>query len=107
MFEPTNTGSGESVLLTDRSARACTELVVVALSGLVSGVGSLVVVVALAVLVIVAPSAVAALTLTTSVKLALAPPERLAMFAVAFPVPPTGGRVNTKFGPAACVSETN
>ena len=69
MLEPTNTGSGESVLLTDRSARACTWCLSWSRDPGWCRASARWSWWCLAVLLIVAPSAVAALTLTTSVSL--------------------------------------
>src|SRR5207248_2044154 len=63
---PAVTGSGESVLMTRRSATVPT--VVVSIQLLLAGFGSVVVELAVAVLLITVPSGRAALTLTTSVK---------------------------------------
>src|SRR5581483_8826092 len=76
MLLPAVTGSGESVLVTERSARVCT--VVVAVPVLLPGVGSVVVVAAVAELLIVAPLAVLALTFTTIVKTAVSPAATVA-----------------------------
>src|SRR5436309_626449 len=103
MFEPALTGSGESVLVTARSAAVLTVVVAVAL--LFAGTGSTVVDVTLAVLEMVPVAA--ALTFTTSVNVAEAPDANVAMFAVAVPVPPTAGVVSVKAGPEVCIIETN
>src|SRR5262245_59680563 len=99
------TGSGESVLVTERSA--CVSTVVVAVAESFPGVGSVVVVVADAVFVIVDPSSTLALTLTTSVNVAVAPAASVAMLPLNVPVPPTGGLVRVNAGPLVCVADTN
>src|SRR6185369_15110778 len=76
MLPPALTGSGESDLVTARSARVCT--VVVAVPVLLPGVGSVVLLAAVALLLIVAPLAVLALTLTTMVKTAVSPAATVA-----------------------------
>src|SRR2546428_4273546 len=103
MFEPALTGSGESLLVTTRSAPVLTVVVAVAL--LFAGTGSTVVDVTLAVLEMVPVAA--ALTFTTSVNVADAPAANVAMFAVAVPVPPTAGVVSVKAGPEVSIMETN
>ncbi len=101
---PAFTGSGESVLVTDRSASAST--VVVSVSELSAAVWSGLVVVTSTVFVRVEPSSWLALTLTTSVKVAVAPPASVALVAVKVPVPPTGGVVSVNAGPEVCIAET-
>src|SRR5438128_126398 len=102
MLEPALTGSGESLLVTARSAAVLTVVMAVAL--LFAGTGSTVVDVTLAVLEMVPVAA--ALTFTTSVNVADAPAANVAMFAVAVPVPPTAGVVSVNAGPEVCIMET-
>src|SRR3990170_6771439 len=94
MFAPAVTGSGESDLLTERSAAAST--LVVALALLLAGFGSAVTEVTVAVLVITAPTG--ALTRTTRRKLAYVHGNVTAV-ATTTPVPPTVGVWSAKGGP--------
>ena len=91
MFPPGVTGSGASVLVTPRSARAAAT-VVVCVALLLPGTGSVVVVVSFAVFVITVPLFVPGLTFTTKVNVADAPlgSVKMRQFTVA-PVIPTGG----------------
>src|SRR5713226_4949969 len=105
MFEPALTGSGLSLLVTDKSAAVLT--VVIWVESLFAGLGSAVVVVTLAVLLIVVPLVVEELMFTTSVNVAVAPAARVALVAVTVPVPPTAGVVSVNAGPEVCIIETN
>src|SRR4051812_20978845 len=89
MLLPAITGSGESVLVTARSALVCT--VVEAMPVLFPGVGSVVVEAATALLLMVLPLAALALTLTTMVKTAVSPFGTDAFEKTTLPVPPTAG----------------
>src|SRR5258706_517057 len=71
MLLPALTGSGESLLVTARSARVCT--VVIAIPVLLPGVGSGVALLAVALLLIIVPFAVDAGMLTTIVNTADSP----------------------------------
>ena len=55
----------------------------------------------------IVPSATSELTFTTSVKVAVVPPARLAMLQLTAPVPPTVGTLHVKVGPLSWVNETN
>ena len=59
-----------------------------------------------AVVMIVVPFCVVAFALTTRVKLALAPAAKVAIMAVAAPVPPIDRVVRMKVGPLSWVNET-
>src|SRR5437016_4786002 len=76
MLLPALTGSGESLLVTARSALVCT--VVVAAPVLLPGVGSVVALAAVALLLIVLPLTALALTLTTIVNTAVSPAATVA-----------------------------
>src|SRR5438093_7181500 len=102
MFEPALTGSGVSLFATATSAVLT---VVCAVAELFAGFESAVVDVTFAVLVMVPVAA--ALTFTTRVNVAEAPAAKLAMFAVAVPVPPTAGVVSVNAGPEVCIIDTN
>src|SRR5687768_11694202 len=103
MLLPGVTGSGESVFVTERSA-VPVPTVVVSVSPLFAGVGSVVAEVTLAVLVRIVPPATDAPTLTVSVKAAF-PMAMLALVHVIVPVPPTAGVTHDQ--PAGDASETN
>src|SRR6266852_1789955 len=96
---------GSPVFETERSAPALT--VVVAIAELFPGTWSVVLLDMVAVLLIVVRSCVFAFTLTTRLKLALAPAANVAMVHVTVPVPPGAGLVQVKAGPAVCVIDTN
>src|SRR5437867_11910724 len=91
MLFPANTGSGESLLVIDTSASACT--VVVAVPVLLAGVGSVVVLAATALLVMIVPPAVPELTLTTTVNTAVSPGATGDFENTTLPVPPTAGDI--------------
>src|SRR5215212_2341463 len=97
------TGSGESVLVTARSAEVAT--VVVAVPVLLPELGSGVVVVAVAEFVMVEPFGTLAPTLTTMVKLGVAPAATVALVKVTVPVPPIAGAEVAQ--PAGAAAETN
>src|ERR1044072_4851347 len=105
MFPPTQTGSGESVLVTATSACAITVVVVVLelLDVLLSGVGLATVVV----LVIVVLCVVLTSTLTTMVKTAVSPATVVALENTTLPVPPTAGAEVLQPVPVVTVAETN
>src|SRR5437588_3309065 len=108
MLLPACTGSGEPVLVTERSAvgvGAFTWVVAVAL--LLSGLTSQVSLEIVTVLLMTVPSGVLAFTFTTSVNVALAPAANVERLAVTDPVPPTIGVVSVNAGPLVCVKETN
>jgi hypothetical protein len=102
-FVPAVTGSGESDLVTARSAAAAT--VVVAVAVLLAAFGSVVADPTAAEFAIVLPFATEGLTRTTKVKVAEAPFAKEPVVAVTFPVPPTAGVVAVQ--PAGALSETN
>src|SRR5439155_1115602 len=83
---------------------AAVATVVVAVDVLLPGVGSVVLLETFAVLDKVEPLASLALTLTTRVKVALAPAARVAAVVVTVPVPPTVGVVDVK--PTGAVKDT-
>src|SRR5947209_1487894 len=95
---PGVTGSGEPLLLMDRSALACTVVraVAVLLSGFGSGVEELIV----AVLAILLLSAVSDLTCTAMLILALAPGPSDGLVQVTGPFVPTAGEVQVHFSDA-------
>src|SRR4029078_8409540 len=68
---------------------------------------SLVAVDTAAVLDRVDPDGVLGFTLTTNVKVAVAPAANVAFVPLKVPVPPTDGFDRLKFGPAVCVADTN
>src|SRR5688500_13159069 len=103
MLLATRTGSGLSVLVTERSARALTP--VVSVSALFAAFVSVVVEATVAVLVIVPPWGTLELTFTTSVNVAVSPAARVAAVAVTVPVPPAGGVVGVN--PAGAAKDTN
>src|SRR5690349_15452699 len=105
MLLPAITGSGESLLVTARSAWVCT--VVVAVPVLLPGVGSVVAVAATALLLMVAPLAVLALTWTTMVKTAVSPAATVALEKTTVPVPPTAGAEVDQPVPVVTIAETN
>ena len=92
-------------MVTERSARAMTAVVTVA--ELFPGHGSKVSLAAVAVLLSVVPFGVLAFTLTTSLKVAVAPASNLEIVQVTVPVPPTAGAEQLKAGPLVCVNERN
>ena len=102
-FWPAVIGSGESVLVIDRSAEPV-PTVVVAVALLLAGVGSVVEEPAVAVLVMVEPFVSEALVATTSVKDAVPDAGNCAIEQLTVPVPPTEGLVQDQ--PAAGASET-
>src|SRR5688572_8171983 len=105
MVPPAFTGSGASLLVTERSARPTTA--VCAVAELLSGHGSKVSLVAVAVLRSVVPSGVLGSTLTTSLKVAVAPAPNVEIVQLTVPVPPTAGVEQLKAGPLVCANETN
>src|SRR5438552_2847318 len=90
------------LLATTRSAEVLT--VVVAVELLLASVGSVVVVLAVAMLVTVEFLAAPGLTLSTKVKVAVAPAASVAMLAVTVPVLPTPGAVRSQ--PPGKVADT-
>ena len=106
MFAPALTGSGESLSGTERSGSAASLTVVVSVAVLFAGSESVVVEAIGAVVMIVVPFCVVAFALTTRVKLALAPAAKVAIMAVAAPVPPIDRVVRMKVGPLSWVNET-
>src|SRR5262245_50154405 len=97
------TGSGESVLVTARSAEVAT--VVVDVPVLFVGLESAVVDVTVAELAIVVPLGTLAPTRTTMVKLGVAPAASVARVKVTVPVAPTAGVELAQ--PAGTLAETN
>src|SRR5437868_6382811 len=89
MLLPANAGSGESDLVTARSAMRDT--VVVAVAVLLAGVPSTVVLAAVTLLVMVVPLFTVSPTLTTMVKTAVSPLATEALEKTMLPVPPTDG----------------
>src|SRR5207245_7597330 len=104
MFAPALTGSGESLSGTERSGSAASLTVVVSVAVLFAGSESVVVEAIGAVVMIVVPFCVVAFALTTRVKLALAPAAKVAIMAVAAPVPPIDRVVRMKVGPLSWVT---
>src|SRR6185436_6505495 len=104
MLPPAKVGSGESVLVTARSADALT--VVVEVPVLLPGVGSVVVLAATALLVIVEPLAALEFTLTTIVNVAVSPGAVVALVKLIVPVPPAGTE-SIRVHPAGVVTDTN
>src|SRR5437879_1830349 len=100
---PGVTGSGEPLLLMDRSALACT--VVRAVAVLLSGFESAVFDKIVAVLAIVLLSAVSDLTCTAMLILALAPEASDGLVQVTGPFVPTAGEVQVH--PAGAVTDWN
>jgi len=74
---------------------------------LLAGLVSVMVLVAVTVLLIVEPLGTLALALTTIVNTAEAPAAREVAVREIVPVPPTGGFVAIRAGPAVCVSDIN
>src|SRR5262245_58802723 len=105
MFAPALTGSGESVLVTARSA--CVLTVVVAVPVLLPGVGSVEAVAAVAVFVIVEPFAALELTFTTTVNTAVSALGTLAFENTMLPVPPTAGAETPQPLPVVTTADTN
>src|SRR6185369_2301648 len=105
MLVPANAGSGESLLVTARSALVAT--VVVAVPVLLAGVGSVVVLAAVALLLMVAPFAVLALTFTTIVNTADYPAATAGLANTTLPVPPTEGAVGVQPTPVVTTADTN
>src|SRR5262245_58031988 len=97
------TGSGESTLVTARSAWALA--VVVAVARLLAVLASAVPPATWAVLVRVVPAATPPLTRTTRVKIAVSPAATVARVLLTVPVPPTGGVALDQ--PAGDVKDTN
>src|SRR5882672_775476 len=106
MSKPAPCSAGP-VFVTERSAPALTVAVVVVVAELFPGALSVVLLDMVAVLLMSVPFGVFAFTLTTRLKLALAPDASVAMLHVTVPVPPSAGLVQVKPGPAACAIDTN
>ena len=104
MFEPATTGSGESVLVTERSAWVLTMEAAIAV--LFPAFGSVVEPAAVAEFVTVAPLGAPALTLTTTVKTAVSPAATVALEKTTLPVAPTGGDEKVQPTPVVTVAET-
>src|SRR5205809_1128568 len=104
MLLPANTGSGESDLVTARSAVRCT--VVVAVPVLFPGVGSVVAEAPTALFVIVVPSGAPESTFTMIVNVAASPAAEVALANAIVPVPPAGTE-SVRDQPAGVVAETN
>ena len=102
---PTQTGSGESLFVTARSACAITVVVAVAL--LLPGVGSVVAVVAVAVLLSIVLCGVLALTLTMMLKTAVSEAVTVAFVNCTVPVPPTAGADVLQPLPVVTLADTN
>src|ERR1044071_9956509 len=105
MLFPANTGSGESLLVIEMSACACT--VVIAVPVLFAGVGSVVVLAATAELLITVAAAVFEFTLTTIVNTAVSPVTTVAFENTTFPVPPTAGALVVQPVPVVTAADTN
>src|SRR5256885_4839572 len=93
MLSPAWTGSGESDLVTERSAAVEASTLVVAVALSLSGFLSQVSLDTLAVLLITVPAGVSALTFTTRMNVALAPLANVSAVAGAPPAPPGAGVV--------------
>ena len=104
MFTPAATGSGESLLVTERSAWAAT--VVVAVAVLFPGFGSVVELAAVAEFVTVEPLGALALTLIVIVNTAVSPAATVALEKTTLPVAPTGGDEKVQPTPVVTVAET-
>src|SRR5262249_21406292 len=105
MLLPAITGSGESVLVTDKSA--CVLTVVVAVAVLLAVFGSELVGAAVAELVMVAPLAVLGLTFTTMGNTAVSPLRTDAFEKTTLPVPPTAGELVDQPVPGVTTADTN
>src|SRR4030095_6203238 len=101
----TQTGSGESVLVTTRSACATTVVVVVPV--LFPEVPSVVELAAVAELVIIVPFGVPALTFTTIVNKAVSPGNTVPLENTTVPVPPTAGALVLHPIPVFTAADTN
>src|SRR6185436_5663760 len=104
MLPPAKTGSGESLLVTARSAIALT--VVVAVPVLFPGVGSVVALAPTALLVIVVPLAVLEFTFTTIENTAISPGATVAFEKTTLPVPPTAGALMLQPVPVVTLADT-
>jgi hypothetical protein len=104
MSEPAVTGSGRSVLVTERSGTLLTVPAVEAL--LLARFGSVEVVLTDAVFVMIDPPGAAAFTVTVMLNVADAPEAKEAIVQLMVPVPPKGGFVQLKAGPPTCAVET-
>src|SRR2546423_1145685 len=107
MLSPAWTGSGESDLVTERSAAVEVSTLVVAVALLLSRFLSLVSLDTLAVLLITVPAGVSALTFTTRMNVALAPLANVSRLAVTVPVSPAAGVVRVNAGPLSWVKDAN
>src|SRR2546423_126437 len=124
MLSPAWTGSGESDLVTERSAAVEVSTLVVAVALLLSRFLSLVSLDTLAVLLITVPAGVSALTFTTRMNVAVAPlanasaaavtlpgavapAASVARLAVTVPVSPAAGVVRVNAGPLSWVKDAN
>ena len=106
MLPFTHTGSGESLLVTARSAWAST--VVIAVPVLLLELGSVVVVAAVAELVITVLFGVLVLTFTTIVNTAVSPPATVALENTMLPLlAPTAGALVLHPLPVVTVADTN
>src|SRR5881275_1191811 len=106
MFDPAETGSGESLLPTTRSANGVgAETVVAAVALLLAVDDSALDVATLAVFVMIVPADVPAFTVTTRVNDAVAPAASDGFVAETVPVAPTAGALGTQ--PAGAVKEEN
>jgi len=104
MFPFTHTGSGESVLLTARSAPPVTDVVAVPVLLLEFPSGTALA--AVAEFVIVVPLGVFALTFTTIEKTAVSPLTTVGLENTTLPVPPTAGDVIAHPVPAVTEDDT-
>src|SRR5882724_5324724 len=104
MLLPAFTGSGASLLVTDRSALVLT--VVVAVPVLLPLLGSVVDAAATPLFVMVEPPATFELTFTTTVKTAVSPLATLALEKTILPVPPTAGAETLQPDPVVTTAET-
>src|SRR2546423_463381 len=107
MLSPAWTGSGESDLVTERSAAVEASTLVVAVALLLSGFFSLVSLEMVTVLLMIVPSGVSLFALTTRVNVAVAPAASVARLAVTVPVSPAAGVVRVNAGPLSWVKDAN
>src|SRR5256712_251574 len=105
MFPLTQTGLGEALLVTARSA--CAMTVVVAVPVLLPELGSGVVLAAVAELVMIVLLGVLPFTFTTIVNTAVSPPTTVALEKTTFPVPPGAGALVDQPLPVVTVADTN
>src|ERR1041385_1582884 len=104
MFAPAKTGSGESVLVTARSARVCTEVVAEAVS--LAELGSAVELAPVAELVIVVAFGAFGFTCTTMLNTAVSPAVIVPFENTTLPFPPTTGELPAHPLPVVTDDET-